>query len=178
MAGAAKKVVVGKLTAPWGVKGWIKVHPYTAEPGRLLEFARLWYQRDGQWLPLKLAEGRTHGPGLVVQPAGCTDRDQVQAYQQCLVAVDDSELPALEEDEYYWHQLQGLQVVTDMAGQPVLLGQVDHLLETGANDVLVVRPCTGSLDQRERLIPYLPGRFVQAVDLAAGLIRVDWDPAF
>ena len=59
-----------------------------------------------------------------------------------------------------------------------LLGAVDHMIETGANDVMVVRRCEGSLDDRERLIPYLPGDFVQDIDLQSGTITVDWDPEF
>ncbi|HAF90280.1 MAG TPA: 16S rRNA processing protein RimM, partial [Pseudomonas sp.] len=80
----------------------------------------------------------------------------------------------LEEGEYYWHQLQGLKVI-DALGQ--LLGVVDHLLETGANDVLVVKPCVGSLDDRERLLPYTD-QCVQQIDLVAGEMRVDWDADF
>ena len=81
---------------------------------------------------------------------------------------------ALADDEYYWHQLVSLKVYA----QEQLLGAVDHLIETGANDVLVVKPCQGSIDQRERLIPYLPGDFVQNIDLHAGTMQVDWDPEF
>ena len=59
-----------------------------------------------------------------------------------------------------------------------LLGRIDHLLETGANDVIVVKPCEGSLDQRERLLPYLPDLYVKSIDLQAGVMQVDWDPEF
>ena len=85
-----------------------------------------------------------------------------------------SELPALGQGEYYWHQLQGLRVES----RGSCLGQVDHLLETGANDVLVVKPCEGSIDSRERLVPWVQGQYVIAVDLEAGVIEVDWDPEF
>ncbi len=83
-------------------------------------------------------------------------------------------LPALAQGEYYWHQLEGLSVVA--AGE--MLGQVDHLLATGANDVLVVKPCDGSRDDRERLIPWLLESVVMNVDLCEGRIEVDWDPEF
>jgi 16S rRNA processing protein RimM len=83
-------------------------------------------------------------------------------------------LPDLTEDEYYWYQLQGLSVI-DQLGQ--LLGTIDHLLETGANDVMVVKPCQGSLDDRERLLPYT-AQCVLAVDLDAGEMRVEWDADF
>jgi len=85
-----------------------------------------------------------------------------------------SQLPSLKDGEFYWYQLQGLKVI-DLQGQ--LLGQIDHLLETGANDVMVVRPCAGSLDDRERLLPYT-GQCVQSIDLQAAEMRVDWDADF
>lgn len=70
--------------------------------------------------------------------------------------------------------MEGLKVI-DQGGQ--LLGVIDHLLETGANDVMVVKPCAGSLDDRERLLPYT-GQCVLSIDLAAGEMRVDWDADF
>lgn len=92
----------------------------------------------------------------------------------CDIAVSRAELPSLEQGEYYWHQLEGLTV----ASRGAILGEVDHLLETGANDVLVVKPCEGSIDARERLIPWVRGHYVLSVDLDRGVIEVDWDPEF
>ena len=93
-------------------------------------------------------------------------------------------LPRLEQGDYYWSQLQGLQVWCrdgsrrgageQGAAQRVLLGTVDYLIETGSNDVLVVKPSTGSIDDRERLIPYLPGDVVTGVYLDRAVIEVDW----
>ena len=102
------------------------------------------------------------------------DRELAREYSGLELAVAADQLPALADDEYYWHQLVSLKVYA----QEQLLGAVDHLIETGANDVLVVKPCQGSIDQRERLIPYLPGDFVQNIDLHAGTMQVDWDPEF
>ena len=90
------------------------------------------------------------------------------------VSVPDSALPVLEDGEYYWRELQGLQVWCRNGEGRVLLGTVDYLIETGANDVLVVKACQGSIDKRERLIPYLPGDVVTRVDLEEGLLEVDW----
>ncbi|MBN8897002.1 MAG: 16S rRNA processing protein RimM, partial [Rhodospirillales bacterium] len=88
--------------------------------------------------------------------------------------VPRSELPVLDDGEFYWSQLEGLKVI-DQNGQ--LFGILDHMLETGANDVMVVKPCAGSLDDRERLLPYTD-QCVQSVDLEAGEMRVDWDADF
>ena len=87
-------------------------------------------------------------------------------------------MPALDEGEYYWDQLQGLAVYTQFNGERQRLGVVSKLFETGANDVLVVLGDAQSIDQRERLVPYVPGQFVLSVDLQAGEILVDWDPEF
>ncbi|MCY1431600.1 Ribosome maturation factor RimM [compost metagenome] len=111
---------------------------------------------------------------LTAKIKGLDDREEARGYAGFLICVPRSQLPALQDDEYYWYQLEGLKVI-NQDGQ--LLGQVDHLLETGANDVLVVKPCTGSLDDRERLLPYT-GQCVQSVDLSAGEMRVDWDADF
>jgi len=178
MAAGADKVVVGKIATAWGVRGWVKLIPFTEDPEQLLAYPRLFLQQGGRWQPLEFAESRVQGAGLVARIDGCTDRDQALMYRNCLIAIDPADMPALAEDEFYWHQLVGLKVFTVVQGKPVLLGQVDHLLETGANDVLVVKPCDGSLDRQERLIPWLPGQYIGKVDLEAGEIEVDWDPDF
>ena len=100
---------------------------------------------------------------------GVNDRDAAMALRGSQIVVPRSALPNIGPDEYYWAQLTGLSVET-MTGE--LLGQVTGLLETGANDVLVVK------GDRERLIPYVPEQFVKRVDLVAGVIQVDWDPEF
>lgn len=102
------------------------------------------------------------------------DREIARTYSDFEICVPRSELPDLDEGEFYWHQLQGLRVI-DQNDQ--LLGQVDHLFETGANDVLVVKPCEGSLDERERLLPYTD-QCVLGIDLEQGEMRVDWDADF
>jgi len=91
------------------------------------------------------------------------------------ISVDRAILPNLEDGDYYWQQLTGLNVETD-AG--VKLGKVDHLIATGSNDVLVVKGNEESIDLNERLIPYLPDQVITKIDLLGGVIRVDWDPEF
>jgi 16S rRNA processing protein RimM len=134
-------------------------------------------ERNGQWLPIVFAEGKRHGKGLVARIEGVDDRDEAASYSRCDIAIDQAQMPALEEGDFYWHQLEGLQVVIQTPEGERLLGEVDHLMDTGANDVLVVRKCAGSIDRRERLIPYVE-QFVESVDLSAGKIFVDWDPEF
>lgn len=171
-------VIIGRLSAVYGIKGWLKVYSYTEPLENLLGYRQCQIQRNGVWQPLAIAEGRQHGKGLVVRLSGIDDRDQAAALVGCDIAVPTSELPALAADEYYWRQLEGLRVLVDHPERGQLaLGTVDHLLETGANDVLVVKGDEHSIDDRERLIPYLD-HVVLDIDLAGQTMRVDWDPDF
>ncbi|HEY8567954.1 MAG TPA: ribosome maturation factor RimM [Microbulbifer sp.] len=173
-------VTVGRITAVYGVRGWVKVHSYTEPMENILDFSGWWLQAPGAggqegWQPLEIDAGKRHGKGLVVHIKGVDDRDIAATFCQRDIAVAGSEMPQLEDGEYYWHQLQGLQMISQFEGREYRFGEVVRLMETGANDVMVVR---GGEDGRERLIPYLPGEFITKVDLEAGLIFVDWDPEF
>lgn len=167
-------VVLGKIASAHGARGELKVYSYTEPPDNLLDYGHWVLKRDGQQQAVRVVAGRVHGKALVVRLEGLGDRDLAQGYAGFLICVPSSQLPALPEGEFYWHQLLQLQVV-DLQGR--LLGRVDHLLETGANDVLVVRPCEGSVDKRERLLPYTSD-CVKVVDLTAGQMQVDWDLDF
>ena len=105
---------------------------------------------------------------------GVDDRTLAESYKGLEVAVSGDCLPQLEDGDYYWSQLQGLQVWCQAGDDRVLLGSVDYLIETGANDVLVVKATQDSIDDRERLIPYLPDNTVTRVDLEEAVIEVDW----
>lgn len=178
-----KTTVMGKVTSVYGVKGWLKVFSYTQPKENICHY-KSWQLKDstGALRPVVVLDCKVHGNGLVVQFDGVQDREQAKAYCNMLVTVPSEELPPLAEGEFYWSQLQGLQVYSvmkaDESNKPVLLGLVDHLIETGSNDVLVVKKCKGSLDGRERLIPYLPNQVVKLVDLEKGIVEVDWDPEF
>ncbi|MBY4676146.1 ribosome maturation factor RimM [Marinobacterium arenosum] len=170
-----KLTVLGRITAVYGIKGWVKVFSHTQPMENILDYSPWLLNLDGRWTEVKLAEGKRHGKGIIVRLAGVDDRDQARKYCNLDIAVEQSRLPELEEGDYYWSQLEKLSVYT-LSGE--LLGKVHHLIETGSNDVLVVRKCAGSIDKRERLIPYLPDQVIKEIDLEAGTLRVDWDPEF
>ena len=175
----SRLVVVGKITTVYGVKGWVKIHSFTEPMENIFGYQSCYLERDGQWQPLEFDAGKLHGKGLIAQIKGVSDREQARLYCQCNIAVSADEMPALEGDDFYWHELEGLLVYTHSSeGEEQLLGKVSHLMETGANDVLVVRKCKGSIDRRERLIPWLPEQVVQEVDIEAGRMQVDWDAEF
>lgn len=179
MSIAAKKTVMGKITSVYGVKGWVKVFSYTQPKENICQYKN-WTLEGGERNGLvKILGCKAHGNGLIAQIEGCHDRDEAKAYTGSLITVSREELPDLPEGEYYWYQLQGLNVYsTHENAEKMLLGKVSHLIETGSNDVLVVKKCKGSLDGKERLVPYLPDQVVLSVDLEAGEIVVDWDPEF
>lgn len=167
-------IVMGKIGAVHGVRGEVKIHSFTDPIENLFDYP-LWHlRRDGETRQVRLASARSQGKGLVARIEGLEDREIARTYTGFEICVPRSELPELEQGEYYWHQLVGLQVVNR---EQQLLGKVSHLLETGANDVLVVRPCAGSLDGRERLLPYTDD-CVEQVDLDEGVISVEWDADF
>lgn len=167
-------LVVGKITGCYGLKGWVKIHPYTDTPDNFIALGVWQVKRRGVFEPLQLDAVKPQGRGLIAHISGVDDRTPAEAYRGLEIAVAASVLPQLPEGDYYWRDLQGLQAWCQDGDNRVLLGVVDYLIETGANDVLVVKACEGSVDDRERLIPYLPGDTVVNVDLAAGRIDVDW----
>ena len=171
-------LTAGRITGCYGVKGWVRVQPFTEAAGDLLEFHSWWVQTRDGLEKVQLDQGRMHGRGLVVHLCGVDDRASAEGLSGYPLLVREGELPELAENEYYWHQLENLRVwCRDRDGEDEsdhLLGCVHHLIETGANDVLVVAPCEGSIDGRERLIPYLPDEVIRCVDLEAGHIAVDW----
>jgi 16S rRNA processing protein RimM len=161
-------VVMGRISAPFGIRGWVKVQPNTAEPRNLLAYKSWWVEGDGDWRTIAVAEARVHGAAVVAKLEGCEDRDAAAALRGRAVAMPRAALPGTKSGEYYWADLIGLAVVNG-AGQA--LGRIAGLLQTGANDVLVVA------GERERLIPFI-AEVIRDVDLAGGVMRVEWDADF
>lgn len=173
-SGVNEMLVVGKITGCYGLKGWVKVHSYTEPPENFLGYGQWQLKRRGVYEAVSFDAGKRQGKGLVAHIAGVEDRTQAELYRGLEVSVLRSALPELPDGDYYWRDLQNLQVWCQDGDNRVLLGVVDYLIETGANDVLVVKASEGSIDKRERLIPYLPGDSVTRVDLESGVIEVDW----
>lgn len=157
-------IVMGHVRAPYGVRGWVHVAVYTEFIDSLLDYPAWWLNCGGGWQEFQVLDAHVQGKGLVAHLQAVGDRDAAQALRGCEVGVPREQLPAPDADEYYWQDLIGLKVINL---QDEVLGRVADLMETGANDVLVVRNGT------ERLIPFVDA-VVRSVDLEAGLVRVDW----
>jgi 16S rRNA processing protein RimM len=164
-------VVLGRIVAPYGVKGWVKVQPYGDDPLSWGDLAQWWLggSAEGEadtWRAFDLLEVRAHSNFLLARFEGVEDRNRSEALKGALVAVPRQVLPALPDDQFYWGDLVGLEVANE-DGQH--LGRVAALISAGAHDVIVVHDDSG----RERLLPFVEA-VVKEVDRAAGAIRVAW----
>lgn len=155
---------MGRIAAPFGVKGWVRIQPNTEAPRNLLSYPTWWVGGDGGWRETAVAEAKVQGRAVVARLEGCDGRDDAAALRGKSVAVPRAALPRTQSGEYYWADLIGLKVA-NTAGQA--LGEVTGILRTGANDVLVVA------GERERLIPFI-AEVVREVDPAGGVMRVEW----
>jgi 16S rRNA processing protein RimM len=158
-------VVMGKIVAAQGLQGWVKVQTYTEHLDSLLEYDTWYVGNEQAWRPIQVLEADVHGKVLVAKLEGIADRTAAEKYKGLLIAVPRVELPEQEEGEYYWSDLLGLSV-ENLAGEK--FGAVGSLLETGANDVLVVKGEGG-----ETLIPFIAS-VIQQVDMKKKTICVDW----
>ncbi len=155
---------MGRIAAPFGIKGWIKLQPYSEDPGTLMDFESWRIGRGEQQVQYTVEAVQDHGNALVAKLAGIDDRDAAYALRGQEVSVERADLPPPEDNAFYWSDLVGLRAINR---DGVELGKVDSLMETGAHDVLVIK------GTREHLVPFVEA-FVGKVDLAGGTIEVDW----
>lgn len=163
-------IKLGKTSGAFGIKGWVKIFSYTSPPEQIFKYQQWYIKQSGQWNPVKLKSGRPQGKGLIAQIDGIADRNAAEALGRCEIAIKREQLPRLREDEFYWSDLIGMQVI-DTKG--IKFGTVKSMIETGANDVLVVVD-----GDKERLIPWILEQVIQSVSLQDKQITVDWDPDF
>ncbi len=174
-------ISLARIGAPHGVKGWVKLHSYTQPRDNIRAYRDFLVRRadragqpeESGPLALELDEIRPLGKSLIAHVVGYDAPEQSRTLTGLELGVDRRQLPELEAGEYYWHELQGLKVST-LDGR--ILGRVASLIETGANDVLVVEPDEDSIDDEQRLIPWVPEQYIMEVDLEAGSLQVDWEP--
>jgi len=159
-------VILGRISGLFGVRGWVKVYSYTEPREAVLDYDRWLLSGKTGWQEATVAEGQRHGKTVIVRIDGYDDRDQAAGLIGTDIGIPRDEMPEANDDQYYWSDLEGLSVIHRDGTE---LGKVDHLLETGANDVMVVKGDT------ERLVPFVMDKVVLGVDLAKGEIRVDWE---
>lgn len=171
-------VVLGKVGKVHGIKGWVRVISFTEVPDGILDYPVFRAEFDRSLAPasasrlLEIDDYRQQPKGLIAHFKGIDNPEEARLLNGATLSVERQALPELESDEYYWYQLEGLTVVNR---QNECFGVIKSMLETGANDVMVVTATEESIDDRERLIPYLSDSVVLKVDLDDGVIRVDWE---
>ena len=164
-------IPVGRVAGLFGVRGWVKLRSDTDPRENILGYSPLYLERDGQWQAFEVTGGKRQGKSIIARLGDCPDRDAAALLVGARIAIKPAQLPAAEEGEYYWRDLIGLRVATE---DGIELGVIRQMMETGANDVMVVRDAEG----RERLIPFLQGAVIKHIDLEQGRMQVDWDPDF
>ena len=170
------RIVMGKLGSTYGIRGWLKVFSYTDNAESIFDYSPWYLNQKGKWVEYKVESWKRHGQGYVCKLAGLDVREDAQLMTNFEIAIDPASLPELSEDEFYWCELFGMQVFTTNGYD---LGEVTDLLETGSNDVLVIKAnLKDAFGQKERLVPYLEEQVIKKVDREARRIEVDWDPGF
>lgn len=176
MSSASETLIIGKIGAPYGVKGWVKINSFTQNKDSIFDYSP-WNldvtNSDNQ--TLNVDQWRYHSKTLVAKIDGIDDRNAAELIKNADISIQSSQLPELDND-FYWKDLIGMQVVTDKGYN---MGVVKDMFETGANDVMLIKAkMNDAFGQKERLLPFLYDSVVLKVDRDGKTITVDWDPAF
>ncbi|PLK58530.1 ribosome maturation factor RimM [Candidatus Palibaumannia cicadellinicola] len=169
-------VVLGQINSAYGIHGWLKMISSTEYAESIFHYQPWFIKRINTWQQITLDDWKYHSNGIIIKIKSIKNRESAKLLTNCQIIVDASQLPDLSDGEYYWKDLIGCQVET-VNGSP--LGKVINLIETGSNDVMVVKANRkDSSIIYELLIPFLYGKVIKNIDLATSIIQVDWDPIF
>lgn len=160
-------IQLGAIQGAFGIKGWLKVFSFCRPKEQILDYSTWELKSSTGTASYELQDGKVHGNGIVAKLHSINDRTQAETILRAEIWVAREHMPALADNEYYWFQLEGLNVCT-LEGES--LGKVKSMMETGANDVMVVIDA----DKKEILIPYVHEQVIKQVDLDKKLITVDW----
>lgn len=163
---AKDPIVLGRIAGLFGVRGWVKVFSHTEPREAVVKYDGLLYRKRDEWLPLSIVEGRRHAKTVIARIAAIDDREQAATMVGAEIGIRREALPEPGNGQYYWSDLEGLKVVDEDGTD---FGRVSYMLETGANDVMVLQ------GERERLIPFVMEKVVKIVDLEKREIVVSWE---
>lgn len=168
-----KKVLVGTIGKPYGIKGWVKINSYTEPDGNIIDY-RPWYleapnKSSSPPILIEIIDCRFHGQQILALLANCATPESACLYTNYKIYVDRQKFFPLTEREYYWADLEGLKVYTC---ENIYLGIISAIFATGANDVLVIT------DKKRYLIPFLLDHTIKSIDLENKTMIVDWDAEF
>ncbi|MFK5915510.1 MAG: ribosome maturation factor RimM [Woeseiaceae bacterium] len=169
-------VSLGKVSGTFGVKGWMKIFSDTQPKENILKYNPWYLKQNAEWQPFKLVSGKAHGKGVIVQLDGINDCDLAESLKGVEIAIKREQLSKPASGEYYWSDLIGLKVKNK---EGIELGCISSMLETGANDVVIVQGEKNKKGKkRERLIPFISSEVILEVDIEQGSMLVDWDAEF
>jgi 16S rRNA processing protein RimM len=163
------QIIVGRIGGAHGICGWMKIMSYTRPKENIFTYSPWLVHADDAWQEIDIEESQQRGERLLVKISGIENPEDARLYMNCDLAIAREQLPALLEGEYYWRDLIGLEVLNQ---DGIILGEVNEISETGANDVLVING-TGA-NKNKLLIPLVMDVYVKKVDLIANCIHVDW----
>lgn len=176
MSSKQEPVVLGKLGSSHGIKGWLKITTYTDSVEGIFDYSPWLIKDQGEWREVKVLQWRFQGKAVVASLEGVETRDQAQMLTNCEIAVTPQQIETLPEDEFYWRDLIGCEVVNTKGYN---MGKVQEIVETGSNDVLLVKAnAKDGFGKAERMIPFVTEQFIIEVNLTEKQITVDWDPDF
>ncbi|MCF8006853.1 MAG: ribosome maturation factor RimM [Methylovulum sp.] len=163
-------IKIGEITSSFGIKGWLKVFSFTDERERILTFSP-WIIKKPHAEPAKytLSDGALHGKNVIVKLKEIDTRNQADTFIGSEIFIRQDQLPRPQQGEYYWSDLIGMAVITRLN---VPLGRIDSMLETGANDVMIVK------GEREHAIPFIHTQVIISIDVSEKQMIVEWDPEF
>ncbi len=160
-------IKIGKIGSSFGIHGWVKITAYTESGSDILNYSPWFLSKNGyDWKTIEVEEGKPHSKGIIAKLTGIDSPEEASLLTGMLIGIKRSDLPELKQGDYYWSDLIGLTVINK---DGTILGNVSYLIETGANDVLVVK------GTKEHAIPYLPDTVILSVDLQKQEIHVDWE---
>ena len=176
MSSKQEPVVLGKLGSSHGIKGWLKITTYTDSVEGIFDYSPWLIKEQGEWREVKVLQWRFQGKAVVASLEGVETRDQAQMLTNCEIAVTPQQMQTLPEDEFYWRDLIGCEVVNTKGYN---MGKVQEIVETGSNAVLLVKAnAKDGFGKAERMIPFVTEQFIIEVNLTEKQIIVDWDPDF
>ncbi|MGM0430756.1 MAG: ribosome maturation factor RimM [Pseudomonadota bacterium] len=171
----SEQIVVGRIGAVYGVKGWLKVQSFTDDPESIFEYSP-WLLSQKTEREMKVVEWRRHNNGLIARLEGISDRDEAARLTGADICITADELPALAEDEFYWRDLIGMRVINTDGYD---MGVVEQIMPTASNDVLVVKANSNDgFGKSERLIPFIQSEYVTEVNKEEKRIQVEWPSDF